>query len=57
MLAIAYVCPSMLDAVNGLDVYAWVHELTHALGFVDFLWSQVGVLSDTPGVSRADGMR
>ena len=40
-LAVAYVCPTLLGKVNGMDVYTLVHELTHALGFVDFLWDQV----------------
>ena len=27
--------------VHSFDDYTWIHELTHSLGFVDFLWQQI----------------
>jgi len=40
-LALAYACPNMLGQVNGFDAYTWMHEFTHGLGFVDYLWEQI----------------
>jgi len=53
-LALAFLCPSLLGKVNGFDVYTLVHEFTHALGFVDFLWSQVREWTD---IDHDDGPR
>ena len=31
----------MLGRVNGFVVNTWMHEFTHGLGFVNFLWEHI----------------